>query len=196
MEKTKFCKIWAVVLIAILFAAATVTGMVGNVKPTLSDMSEKQTIEQDNDPPTTPETPIGPTQLYSGDVASYYTTSYIDGGGTILYHWNWGDSSEIEISYPTPSGEPCYMTHSWTVESHGYGWTWGLFYVKVKAENIVSNQFSEWSEPLLVAVGILLPPPPEYQAESIAVLSQVAVTYMTEQVTSFDFTSVVIIDEW
>ncbi len=99
-------------------------------------------VSSSNDPPETPDTPLGPTK---GDIGVEYTftTQTVDHDSQQIYYlWYWGN--EIgEWMGPYESGETVQAGHTWTVP--------GTYDIMVKAKD-TENDISEWSEPLTIMI--------------------------------------------
>ena len=109
----------------------------------------------ESDPPTTPSTLSGPTEVIAG-----FTESYTAGGATdpdgdmIRYIFNWGDGKKTGSDF-LESGEDATVEYYWTEK--------GTYHVKVKARDKYGSE-SAWSDPITVTVSNdapLKPDPPE-----------------------------------
>jgi hypothetical protein len=102
-----------------------------------------------SEPPSTPQTPVGPTHG-TRNIEYQYTTSSIDPNGDQIYYlFNWGDGTSSTWLGPYTSGMPITGTHAWT--------TIGTYEVKVKAKDI-NGATSGWSAPLIVSIVLNDPP--------------------------------------
>jgi hypothetical protein len=102
-----------------------------------------------SDPPSTPQTPVGPTHG-TRNIEYQYTTSSTDPNGDQIYYlFNWGDGTSSAWLGPYISGIPITGTHAWT--------TIGTYDVKVKAKD-TNGATSDWSIPLIVSIVLNDPP--------------------------------------
>ncbi len=107
---------------------------------------------ENNNPPSKPEKPQGPTRCRR--LLKYtYTTSAVDPDGDCLhYGWDWTGDFEVEGWTDTewmfnhPSGEEVSMSHRWFFVIFDHT-------VRVKAKDVYGAE-SEWSDPLNVSVYI------------------------------------------
>ncbi|MFO7677627.1 MAG: C25 family cysteine peptidase [Thermoplasmatota archaeon] len=100
-------------------------------------------IDENNNPPNTPQRPSGPS---SGKINVEYTysTKTIDPeGDNVYYQWNWGDGTTSDWYGPYSSGAQVTAKHRWTVQ--------GSYSIRVKAKDIYDAE-SAWSEPLAVVM--------------------------------------------
>jgi hypothetical protein len=99
-------------------------------------------ISTSNNPPETPEKPVGPTE---GDIGVEYTfsTQTVDHDSSHIYYlWFWGNEMG-EWMGPYESGETVTAAHTWSSP--------GTYEVKVMAKD-TDNATSDWSEPLTISV--------------------------------------------
>jgi len=100
------------------------------------------TSPQPNNPPDTPEKPIGETIIRCQKNISYSTSTIDPDGDPLFYIWSWGDESDIDIYGPYSSGEPCEVSHQWIQP--------GDFQIQVKARDIHYRE-TPWSPPLTIS---------------------------------------------
>jgi len=95
-----------------------------------------------NNPPETPDKPIGPTE---GDtnIEYIFSTQTVDHDSQQIYYlWYWGNEMG-EWMGPYESGETIQTAHTWTVN--------GTYDVKVKAKDN-NDAMSNWSDPLIITI--------------------------------------------
>lgn len=99
-------------------------------------------VSSSNDPPETPDKPVGPSDGNIG-VEYTFTTQTVDHDSQQIYYlWYWGN--EIgEWMGPYDSGDTVQAGHTWTVP--------GTYDIMVKAKD-TENDISEWSEPLTIMI--------------------------------------------
>jgi hypothetical protein len=112
--------------------------------------SKQITITAPNHPPNKPDTPSGPTQVESGESATYTTrTTDPDPGDQVMYQWDWGDETS-DWEGPYDSGETVSFSHKWT-SCILNGKSTKQFSVKVRAKDN-HEEIGPWSEELIVTV--------------------------------------------
>lgn len=99
------------------------------------------TAQEPNNPPITPSSIIGETNVSCIKEIDYSTVTTDPDNDDLYYTWSWGDNSDLEIYGPYSSGEVCNVSHYWE--------TPGTYQVKVKARDTHYRE-SSWSEPLIV----------------------------------------------
>jgi hypothetical protein len=102
-----------------------------------------------SDPPSTPQTPVGPTHGTRFIEYTYSSSAVDPNGDQIFYKFNWGDGTATDWLGPFPSGITVSAPHEWT--------ELGTFPVKVRARDI-NMATSDWSEPLMVEIVLNDPP--------------------------------------
>jgi hypothetical protein len=99
-----------------------------------------------NQGPEKPSTPIGPASGKTG-VEYQYTTSTTDPEGDQIYYlFDWGDDTDSSWLGPYNSGDTAEASHIWTDQ--------GNYEIKVIAKD-ENGVLSEWSDSLLVSIGVL-----------------------------------------
>ncbi|MBU0498043.1 MAG: PKD domain-containing protein [Candidatus Thermoplasmatota archaeon] len=104
-------------------------------------------IMSQNNQPEKPIAPTGPTQCTVGTTYEFTAVGTDPDSDDLYYKWDWGDGINTDWEGPYPSGIPVVGNHSW------YGG--GAYEVKVKVKDPF-GAMSEWSDPLLLNVGIPL----------------------------------------
>ena len=99
-----------------------------------------------NDPPEKPSTPDGPASGGTGAEYQYATNTTDPEGDQVYYLFDWGDDTDSAWIGPYTSGATAQATHSWTSQ--------GEYAMKVIAKD-EEGAISEWSDSLLVNVGVL-----------------------------------------
>ena len=100
-------------------------------------------INKNNQPPSKPDKPSGPT---SGRINVEYTYTVVTTdpeGDKIYYLIDWGDGTDSGWLGPYNSGETIEVKHKWTTK--------GSYQIKVKARDVFGAQ-SEWSDPLPITM--------------------------------------------
>ena len=109
----------------------------------------------DSDPPTTPTTLTGPTEVVVGFAEEYIAGGSTDPDGDLVrYIINWGDGTQSGSDFEE-EGQDIALEHYWTSK--------GTYEVKVKARDKYGAQ-SDWSDPITVTVTNeppLKPEPPD-----------------------------------
>jgi hypothetical protein len=101
------------------------------------------TYESTSNPPETPDTPTGPTDILVGDTGDYETSCVDPDGDNIRYIVDWGDGSVKTYSDFIESGEMYTVSHTWNSK--------GEHEIRVKARDKFGKE-SDWSENLTVTV--------------------------------------------
>jgi hypothetical protein len=97
----------------------------------------------DNQPPSKPDIPDGPSSGKPG-IEHTYSTSTSDPDGDPVYYWfDWDDGTNSGWLGPFNSGQVISDSHTWNRP--------GSYEVKVKAKDDSGAQ-SEWSDPLVVSM--------------------------------------------
>ena len=96
-----------------------------------------------NNPPNTPNQPIGRTKGIKNTLYVYNTSTNDPNGDNVYYLWDWGDGNSSGWLGPYSSGQTVSATHSWS--------TRGTYQVKVKAKDIYGAE-SNWSTPLIINI--------------------------------------------
>jgi hypothetical protein len=97
-------------------------------------------------PPNTPNTPSGPTQLNIGESGTYSTNTTDPDGDQVQYRFDWDADGSHDYSdwcSLVPSGSTINMDHSWTNS--------GTYVVKAQARDEYNNT-SEWSNGLSISI--------------------------------------------
>lgn len=108
----------------------------------MSNWSEPLTITIENQAPTPPDTPEGPSEIKRWRENTYRATTTDPEGQRIRYIFSWGDGTTTTTDY-VASGETIEVNHTWD--------TTGSYEIKVKAQD-EGNEESNWSEPLPITV--------------------------------------------
>ena len=109
----------------------------------LSINLKETTFETTSNPPETPSTPTGPTEVLAGDSGDYETTAIDPDGNKIRYIVDWGDGTEKSYTDFLISGETVVLSHSWRAK--------GDHNITVKARDKFGAE-SDWSDTLTVTV--------------------------------------------
>jgi hypothetical protein len=96
-----------------------------------------------NNPPFTPDTPIGPTEGKPYTDYMYSTKTADPDDDQLYFLWDWGDENNSEWLGRYLTDEECKVFHSWV--------NIGRYDVKVKAKDINGAE-SRWSESLTVVI--------------------------------------------
>lgn len=104
------------------------------------DISVSSSFE--NNPPTKPDTPQGPSSGTSKRQLSYITQTSDPEHDDVYYCFSWNDGT-IEWVGPYQTGEEIEVSHSWDEQ--------GSYAIKVKAKDVTGAE-SDWSEPLLIQI--------------------------------------------
>ena len=99
-----------------------------------------------NDPPEKPGAPDGPGSGGVGAEYQYSTNTTDPEGDQIYYLFDWGDGTDSTWIGPYASGATVQATHSWSSQ--------GSYEIKVIAKD-GEAALSEWSDSLLVNIGVL-----------------------------------------
>ena len=111
------------------------------------------TITDPNEPPYTPDMPIGETSLLGGEIGEYITYCIDPDNDNIRMGWDWnGDDTVNEWTEYYSSAQTIIQQHVWNEP--------GSYDIKVKAEDFIGAQ-SEFSESLTVLVIVETNDPPE-----------------------------------
>jgi hypothetical protein len=102
-----------------------------------------------NQPPNTPNI-SGPTTGTVGEEYSYTFVTTDPDGENVFYWIDWGDNNNTGWIGPYNSDEEIILSHIWSEN--------GIYEIKTKAKDVFD--MSEWSDPLLVAMGNLAPNAP------------------------------------
>ena len=97
----------------------------------------------ENDPPSKPSKPAGPTKGKGGVTYKYSSSATEPDGNQIYYMFDWGDGTNSGWIGPCDSGEVCEEAHSWTRQ--------GNYNIRVKAKDIYDEE-SPWSDPLGISM--------------------------------------------
>ena len=95
-----------------------------------------------NDPPNTPNKPLGIKLGKVGIIYSYTTKAIDPDEDQVYYKWDWGDGSFSDWLGPFDSG---------TLVSESHAWGKGDYEISVKAKD-ESELESDWSEPLSITM--------------------------------------------
>jgi hypothetical protein len=128
----------------------SVKGEMGIVSGETDTSDNKKTItvsvQQQNQPPTTPSIPSGTSSGYTGTSYGYSTSATDPNGDQVKYTFDWGEGPQTTTGFYN-SGATATASHSWSNE--------GTCYVKVKAtdskgassgwSSSKTNCFFQWS---------------------------------------------------
>ena len=110
------------------------------------------TMSAPNDPPNTPDTPMGPTTREVGQLGIYYTSATDPNGDRVQYRFNWDDGSISDWTNLVYSGQAASKSHSWSSP--------GTYVVKAQAKDEHGAE-SSWSSGLTVTVTSPTNDPPD-----------------------------------
>jgi hypothetical protein len=100
-------------------------------------------IDENNNPPNTPQRPSGPTSGSTNVEYTYSTRATDPEGDNVYYQWDWGDGTVSKWFGPYSSGAEVTAKHSWNVQ--------GSYSIRVKSKDINQAE-STWSEPLAIVM--------------------------------------------
>ena len=89
-----------------------------------------------NNPPATPDTPVGPSEGSKGVKYSFTTRTTDPDNDQVFYKWDWGDGNYSDWLGPFIQGQEASGEYTWNKS--------GDFLIKVKAKDIVNSE-SNWS---------------------------------------------------
>ena len=98
---------------------------------------------EENDPPYTPDTPTGPTELEVCEEGTYTTSVTDPEGDMVQYRFDWDDGTTSEWTAFVNSGTSGSKSHSWS--------TTGTYHIKAQARD-EHGATSGWSDYLLLEV--------------------------------------------
>lgn len=108
-----------------------------DIKGIISDWSGEHLITISSDqPPNTPESPIGPDTGWTGVIYNFTVSTTDPDGDSLCYQFDWGDSDTSDWSDLVPSETVVTMSKSWSSPA--------TYSVKARAKD-VKGAFSEWS---------------------------------------------------
>ena len=102
-----------------------------------------------NKPPNIPVKPMGPDTVARGTQATYSTFTTDPNGDAVSYIFDWGDEAYDTSAY-LPSGDTVSLGYAWADT--------GLYSVRAKAQDEPGKFSCDWSEELMVYVGLNRPP--------------------------------------
>ncbi len=159
----KKLKIGAIAIVVALCFVATATVSAIHMGQPVGPVEKVSLQMMENTVPSKPATPEPQFEGYlnSGEEGTFITrTTCAD---PIRFTWNWGNGV-VTISEPVESGEDCIGTQTYEVHPSGPGEFYGIFFVKVQAENIETSELSAWSDECMVVVrAYYVPPPPGFE---------------------------------
>jgi hypothetical protein len=129
-----------------------------NVQSEWSEVLEI-TVKGENNPPNTPDIPLGPSEGIVGREYNFSTKTVDIDGDQVYYKWDWGDGDISEWLGPYSSGEACKISHTWNEE--------GCFFIKVQSKDIF-DEMSGYSNSKKINITVNKPPnKPVIKGESI-----------------------------
>jgi len=99
--------------------------------------------EPENNPPSKPAKPSGPTSGKAGEEYAYSTSTTDPDGDQVWYKWDWGDGADSGWLGPYNSSDTVTASHTWD-EKRSYE-------IKVKAKDMHGEE-SPWSDPLAISM--------------------------------------------
>lgn len=97
-----------------------------------------------NFPPEKPERPSGPSAGFPNTKYKYSTSTDDPDKDQIMYQFDWGDGTRSSWLGPYGSGKRINYSHIWAGE--------GTYKIRVRARDNPHGEFSDWSDPMDLAV--------------------------------------------
>jgi hypothetical protein len=126
--------------------SSEVKSLIGNyvtdIVPTLISAYVSETVINNN-PPSTPDDPLGPTSGKSGNVYTFSTKAIDPDGNHLYYKWDWDDGTTSKWLGPYKNGIKITESHIWVNR--------GDYNVRVKVKDKWGGE-SNWSNPIHITI--------------------------------------------
>ena len=144
----------------------------------LNAIVDELEITEENNPPNTPDTPLGPLSGYVDNIYTFTTQTTDPDGDNIAIRFDWGDGNISNWSSWVSSGSSVDMSHFWSSP--------GSYYVKAQAKDI-NEDLSSWSNSHTITISGVNNPPNTPSTPSGPTSGYVDITYtFTAHTTDLD----------